>query len=91
MADRFLRVLATVSILLPALFMIASPTAAENYSPPTRDGFPNRVFWGDTHVHSNLSPDAFSGRRKSQISATRRSRKSRRLTDPSTEISRCMR
>ena len=60
MADRFLRVLATVSILLPALFMIASPTAAENYSPPTRDGFPNRVFWGDTHVHSNLSPDAFS-------------------------------
>lgn len=32
---------------------------AENYSPPTRDNHPTQVFWGDTHLHSNQSPDAF--------------------------------
>ncbi len=34
--------------------------ATPPYSPPVANDFPNRVLWGDTHVHSNLSPDAFT-------------------------------
>lgn len=30
------------------------------YSPPIANDYPNRVLWGDTHVHSYLSPDAFT-------------------------------
>ncbi|WP_116363940.1 DUF3604 domain-containing protein [Parahaliea mediterranea] len=33
---------------------------AQNYSPPTRNDWPTRVFWGDTHLHTNQSPDAFT-------------------------------
>jgi hypothetical protein len=28
------------------------------YSPYANRGFPSRVFWGDTHLHTGLSPDA---------------------------------
>jgi hypothetical protein len=28
------------------------------YSPPVRDKYPNNVYWGDTHLHTNLSGDA---------------------------------
>ena len=28
------------------------------YSPDAQRGFPSRVFWGDTHIHSGLSMDA---------------------------------
>ena len=33
---------------------------AGNYSPPTRSDHPVQVFWGDTHLHTNQSPDAFT-------------------------------
>lgn len=41
---------------------LAQPATAQtdNYSPPTRDAYPTRVFWGDTHLHTNQSPDAFT-------------------------------
>ncbi len=34
--------------------------ASEEYSPPVRDEHPRQVFWGDTHLHTNQSPDAFT-------------------------------
>ena len=41
------------------------PTAQEiesgaHYSPATGNTNPTRVFWGDTHLHTNLSQDAFT-------------------------------
>jgi hypothetical protein len=41
------------------------PTAAQiangsHYSPRTGTSWPNRVYWGDTHLHTNLSQDAFT-------------------------------
>ncbi len=34
--------------------------ATESYSPSARTDFPDRVYFGDTHVHTNLSNDAFA-------------------------------
>ena len=33
-------------------------TAPESYSPPARADYPTQVFWGDTHLHTNVSVDA---------------------------------
>ena len=46
--------LATLFVLLVA----DVSTAEERYSPYAEDRQPNRVFWGDTHLHSSWSPDA---------------------------------
>ena len=35
-------------------------SAPESYSPNARRRFPDQVFFGDTHVHTNLSNDAFA-------------------------------
>ena len=43
--------------------LLGSPTAparADEYSPPVRSDVPRQVFWGDTHLHSRLSADAYS-------------------------------
>lgn len=34
--------------------------ASDSYSPHVGQNFPRQVLWGDTHVHSNLSMDAYS-------------------------------
>ena len=34
--------------------------APQSYSPSARTDYPDRVYWGDTHVHTNLSNDAFA-------------------------------
>lgn len=47
-----LALIATASISLTAL--------AEPYSPAVRDTFPDNVYWGDTHLHTFLSGDAYS-------------------------------
>lgn len=37
------------------------PTAIPaSYSPPARVNYPTRAYWGDTHVHTNLSNDAYT-------------------------------
>ena len=44
------------TLILPAtLAASATPT----YSPYLNDDFPRQVLWGDTHLHSSLSSDAF--------------------------------
>ncbi|MEE8400003.1 MAG: DUF3604 domain-containing protein [Desulfobacterales bacterium] len=34
-------------------------TASHAYSPQDGRDFPNRVYWGDTHLHTNMSADAY--------------------------------
>ncbi|MYA15884.1 MAG: DUF3604 domain-containing protein [Gammaproteobacteria bacterium] len=43
--------------LVPVL--LAGANAAAPYSPPTRQDYPDSVYWGDTHLHTYLSADAF--------------------------------
>ncbi|MBH79816.1 MAG: hypothetical protein CMQ49_04810 [Gammaproteobacteria bacterium] len=40
-----------------------SSVAAEQafYSPAVGKDYPRQVYWGDTHLHTNLSPDAAAG------------------------------
>ena len=54
-----LRLLSTVATLTAAMnaFSADSPTTA-NYSPYVDNNFPSAVFFGDTHVHTNISMDA---------------------------------
>ena len=39
-----------------ALMSHGFANAASEYSPPTRDNLPNRVYFGDTHLHTSFSP-----------------------------------
>lgn len=45
--------LLVATTVLPAL-------SEQSYSPPVHDTFPTSVYWGDTHVHTNFSWDAWS-------------------------------
>ena len=38
----------------------AAPLFAQEYSPPLAAAAHTRLFWGDLHLHSNQSPDAFA-------------------------------
>ena len=41
-------------------FLVGPTTRADDvYSPSVRDAYPDTVYWGDTHVHTYLSGDAF--------------------------------
>ena len=46
-------------ILVLITSLTAVVNAAEPYSPPLRQDYPNNLYWGDTHVHTYLSPDAY--------------------------------
>ena len=50
--------LALTATLLCPFSTIADDS--QEYSPPVRDNHPRQVFWGDTHLHTNQSPDAFT-------------------------------
>jgi hypothetical protein len=48
-------------VLVFCLFTAVAPiAAASEYSPPVANDYPSRLFWGDTHLHTNQSPDAFT-------------------------------
>lgn len=57
-------VISTVIALSALVLTAAIPVQAGGdeaiYSKPLADNFPQRVFFGDTHVHSNNSPDSFA-------------------------------
>lgn len=38
---------------------LATAQESKSYSPYVTESFPRSVYWGDTHVHSSLSSDAF--------------------------------
>jgi hypothetical protein len=45
--------------LFLVLLVLVTEAAAAPYSPPLRVDYPANVYWGDTHVHTYLSPDAY--------------------------------
>ncbi len=51
--------------ILTGWLLFCAPVAAaegeRHYSPTVGGDFPRKVFWGDTHLHTNLSPDAAAG------------------------------
>ena len=50
------------STMLIALFFIrihSLSAAEESYSPYAEQHYPQQVYWGDTHLHTNLSVDAY--------------------------------
>ena len=46
---------------MAVLFALFSPTVfSENYSTPVGNNYPSNVYWGDTHLHTRNSADAYS-------------------------------
>jgi len=63
-----------VNLSIGAFLLIAAGgvLAEQSYSPSTDRDFPTQVYWGDTHLHTNLSADAYiSGNRLTADSAYR--------------------
>ena len=48
-------------LVLAAISILAMPlTAEQSYSPYVNRDYPENVYWGDTHLHTYLSGDAYS-------------------------------
>jgi hypothetical protein len=52
------RGLTALVVLLTISLLPAGGFAQDYYSPPANQDFPTRVYWGDTHLHTNMSVDA---------------------------------
>lgn len=50
---------ACLSLALCLVPAFVAAVKAEDYSPYVTESFPRSVYWGDTHLHSSLSSDAF--------------------------------
>ncbi|WP_084421534.1 DUF3604 domain-containing protein [Henriciella litoralis] len=62
--DKFRRLMATTALASLTASAIAGTTSAQSkepYSPYVRADYPEQVFWGDTHLHTNFSLDADLG------------------------------
>lgn len=46
-----------ISFITIAFVVVFKVNAEDSYSPNINRAFPEHVFWGDTHLHTNLSPD----------------------------------
>jgi hypothetical protein len=51
--------LIVTALVLAAAANAPAGTAREVYSPPAEITYPTRVLWGDTHLHTQLSGDAY--------------------------------
>ncbi|MDA9296181.1 DUF3604 domain-containing protein [Porticoccaceae bacterium] len=52
---------ATQTAIIPSLIALlfsVNALAGDSYSPFADQNFPESVYWGDTHLHTNLSLDA---------------------------------
>lgn len=48
------------ALTIAGAYAAAAAISAEGtYAPTLRDAYPDTVYWGDTHVHTYLSGDAF--------------------------------
>lgn len=54
------KILASSILVLVALSTTAGEPAEKSYSPSVGQSFPTNVYWGDTHVHTSFSSDAWS-------------------------------
>ena len=52
------RIIRCVTVIV-ALMAAADAWAGDAYAPTVGDAFPDTVYWGDTHLHTYLSADAF--------------------------------
>ena len=59
-AYRSARVVNAAQVAALFAFCLSPAAAAESYSPNVDDAYPDTVYWGDTHVHTYLSGDAFA-------------------------------
>ncbi len=61
MRARSIKVICSFLCSTALVLATAGSQAKEHeYSPPVANDFPAQVFWGDTHLHTNQSPDAFT-------------------------------
>lgn len=56
------RLVTLVTFFTSFVLVMGRPASAQDdiYSPVVRDDLPRRVFWGDTHLHTNVSADSFN-------------------------------
>ena len=49
-----------IAACAPLFVFAACGALAAEYSPPVDQNYPKNVYWGDTHLHTRNSPDAYS-------------------------------
>src|SRR5688500_3886000 len=60
----------------------AAATAQESYSPYAGQDYPTGVYWGDTHLHTSLSADAYAFGNRISVGEAYRFARGEALTAP---------